>query len=310
MATQGELSARRLWTVPLLRRDAIDRAYHVLTFEAAEPILALPGQFGMVRSAGWGDAPLLPRPMSLLTAGERPSILIKVVGEGTARMALASSGEPFHLLAPLGKPWSPCPPDHRAVLVAGGVGVAPLLFLARRLDELRRAGGEGTLDVVAAEPPLALYGARTHADLPLSSDLAAVAELRVATEDGSRGVRGRVTVLVEQALDEHAAQGRVAKVYACGPNAMMAAVAALCEARRVACEVSLETPMACGYGVCLGCPVARRSGGFFYACTEGPCVDASAIDWSKTKSEAPTYAPPPILGPASAGGAGTPRGTP
>lgn len=307
MVIHTEPSARRLSTLPLLRRDAIDRAYHVLTFEAADPIHALPGQFGMVRSAGWGDAPLLPRPMSLLTAGDRPSILIKVVGEGTARMALASSGEPFHLLAPLGKPWSPCPPDHRAVLVAGGVGVAPLLFLARWLDAQRRSANTAA----TAEPPLALYGARTHIDLPLAADLAAVTELRVATEDGSHGARGRVTVLVEQALDELAAQGRMAKVYACGPNAMMAAVAALCEARGAACEVSLETPMACGYGVCLGCPVARRAGGFFYACTEGPCVDALAIDWSRARSEAAAHAAPPILGlPVSINGAGTPRGTP
>jgi dihydroorotate dehydrogenase electron transfer subunit len=107
-----------------------------------------------------------------------------------------------------------------------------------------------------------------------------VAELRIATEDGSRGVRGRVTVLLEEALAELAAAGQQGKVYTCGPEPMMAAVAKLCEARGVACEVSLETPMACGYGVCLGCPIARRAGGFLYACTEGPCVDAAAIDWT------------------------------
>jgi dihydroorotate dehydrogenase electron transfer subunit len=221
----------------------------------------------MVRSATWGEAPLLPRPMSLLTAGERPSILIKVVGEGTTRMAHASSGEPFQLLAPLGKPWSPCPRDHTPVLVAGGVGVAPLVFLARDLCESSRA--------------LALYGARTLHDLPLTEELEAVADLRIATEDGSRGIRGRVTVLVEQALDELAKKGRAAKVYCCGPDRMMAAVAALCAGRGVLCEVSLETPMACGYGVCLGCPVPRASGGFLYACTEGPCIDAASIAWER-----------------------------
>ncbi|NUQ75218.1 MAG: dihydroorotate dehydrogenase electron transfer subunit [Polyangiaceae bacterium] len=267
----GATSRRKLWELSLERREAIGHAYHVLTFDAREPLVALPGQFAMIRSAMWGDAPLLPRPMSLLTAGEKPSILIKVVGEGTARMALASPGEPFSLLAPLGLPWSHCPADHRAVLVAGGVGVAPLLFLARSL-----AGSSSSPDAL----PLALYGARTHADLPLHEELAVVSELRIATEDGSRGEKGRVTVLVEKALEEIAAQGRAAKVFTCGPNAMMAAVASLCEAKGVLCEVSLETPMACGYGVCLGCPVPRRAGGFLYACTEGPCIDASAIDWS------------------------------
>jgi dihydroorotate dehydrogenase electron transfer subunit len=90
-----------------------------------------------------------------------------------------------------------------------------------------------------------------------------------------------VTVLLEQALGELAAAGRSVKVYTCGPDRMMAAVARLCEARRVPCEVSLETPMACGYGVCLGCPVRRQAGGFLYACTEGPCVDASTISWGE-----------------------------
>jgi dihydroorotate dehydrogenase electron transfer subunit len=260
---------RRLSRLLLHRRDSIGTAYHVLTFEAETPVEARAGQFAMVRSATWGRAPLLPRPMSLLTAGERPSILIKVVGEGTQRMAHASSGEPFDLLAPLGRPWSPCPPDRRAVLVAGGVGVAPLIYLAR---DLAAAGAR----------PLALYGGRSAADLPLDTELAAASELRVATEDGSRGTRGRVTVLLERALDDLAAHDQPVKIYTCGPDAMMAAVAKLCEARGVPCEVSLETPMACGYGVCLGCPVPRRdSKSYLYACTEGPCVDAAAIDWSR-----------------------------
>lgn len=273
---------RRLYELVLDRRDAIDRAYHVLTFKAKEGLSlridASPGQFAMVRSPMWGDDPLLPRPMSLLTAGDRPSILIKVVGKGTGRMALAAPGEPFHLLAPLGRPWSPCPPDHRMVLVAGGVGVAPLLFFAERLAASAAARG------ASAPPgaiPLALYGSRTSADLPLSSELGAASELRIATEDGSRGTRGRVTALLEQALDELAARGVKAKVYTCGPNAMMAAVARMCEARGALCEVSLETPMACGYGVCLGCPVPRSAGGFLYACLEGPCIDATSIDWSR-----------------------------
>ncbi len=273
-------AGKRLSRLLLHRRDSIGAAYHVLTFQAAgAPLSARAGQFAMVRSAAWGQAPLLPRPMSLLTAGDRPSILIKVVGEGTRRLAHASSGEPFDLLAPLGVPWHPCPDNLRPVLVAGGVGVAPLLFLAR---DMNRA---------SSILPLALYGARSSADLPLAAELGTVAELRVATEDGSRGVAGRVTVLLERALDDLAAEGQAAKIYTCGPEAMMAAVAAIAAVRGVPCEVSLETPMACGYGVCLGCPVPRAArpagdaealvpGGYLYACTEGPCVDAAAIDWS------------------------------
>ncbi|MFT3773342.1 MAG: dihydroorotate dehydrogenase electron transfer subunit [Minicystis sp.] len=263
------LAPRQLSRLLLLRRDSIGTAYHVLTFDAETPLDARAGQFAMVRSATWGSAPLLPRPMSLLTAGDRPSILIKVVGEGTRRMAHASSGEPFELLMPLGKPWRPCPPDHRPVLVAGGVGIAPLLFFAREL------AASGTRAI-------ALYGGRTALDLPLDVELSASASLHVATEDGSRGTRGRVTVLLEEVLGQLAAAGEKAKVYTCGPDAMMAAVARMCETRGVPCEVSLETPMACGYGVCLGCPVPRRdSKSYLYACTEGPCIDAAAIDWSR-----------------------------
>lgn len=259
------LAPRRLSRLLLHRRDSIGTAYHVLSFEADTPLDARAGQFAMVRSAAWGQAPLLPRPMSLLTAGDRPSILIKVVGEGTRRMAHASSGEPFDLLAPLGKPWRPCPADHRALLVAGGVGVAPLLFLARDM-------------AAAGSRPVALYGGRTASDLPLDFELAGCSDLSFATEDGSRGTRGRVTVLLERALDE--LRSEKIKVYTCGPDAMMAAVAAICAARGVLCEVSLETPMACGYGVCLGCPVPRAQGnGYLYACTEGPCVDAASIAW-------------------------------
>lgn len=268
------LARKRIYSLRLERRDAIGSAYQVLNFETTEPIPARAGQFTMVRSATWGDAPLLARPMSLLTAGDHPSILVKVVGEGTRRMAQAASGETFQLLAPLGRPWSPCPADRRAVLVAGGVGIAPLLFFARELAAAPAPPG--------GELPLALYGARTDADLPLHEELAAMAELRIATEDGSRGQAGRVTVLLEGALDELADAGTPAKIYTCGPEPMMAAVAALAAARGVPCEASLETPMACGYGVCLGCPVRKTEGGYLYACTEGPCVDAARIDWTRT----------------------------
>src|SRR5205814_8462694 len=127
-------SKRRLVQLPLLRRDSMGTSYHVLTFDAAEEIVASPGQFAMVRGAAWGQAPLLPRPMSLLEPGRRPSILIKIVGEGSRRLAHASSGEPFDLLVPLGNRWSACPPGVRPLLVAGGVGVAPLLFFARELS--------------------------------------------------------------------------------------------------------------------------------------------------------------------------------
>ena len=254
---------RRLLQLPLLRRDSMGPSYHVLTFDADEEVVAFPGQFAMVRGATWGQAPLLPRPMSLLEAGRRPSILIKIVGEGSRRLAHASPGEPFDLLLPLGNRWSPCPDSHTPVLVAGGVGIAPLLFLAREL-------------AAAGRRPVTLYGGRTASDLPLHDELVRVSDVHLLTEDGSRGTQWRVTALLEPVIRD---AGRPVKIYTCGPDRMMAAVAAIADKTTTLCEASLETPMACGYGVCLGCPVKRTSGGYLYACVDGPCVDARTIAW-------------------------------
>jgi len=257
------LARRRLATFPLLRRESIGGLYHVLTFEDRAGTHALPGQFTMVRGAEWGEAPLLPRPMSYLTGGNTPSILIKVIGEGTLRMGRAEPGEPFTLLGPLGQPWRSPSPGRRTVLVAGGVGIAPLLFLAR------------SIAATGAPKPLSIYGGRSAKDLPLDDELADLTELQITTEDGSRGTRGRVTDVLGELL------GPDREVFTCGPDRMMAKVAELCAARDVPCEASLETPMACGYGVCLGCPVPTTDQAYLYACMQGPCVDARRVDWSR-----------------------------
>lgn len=254
--------------VTLADRREVAPNYHVLTFDLPkdEPkIAARPGHFAMVHGANWGGSPLLPRPMSLLTDGSSPSILIKVVGEGTAKMACASVGEPYDLLAPLGKPFADLEAGKRPVLVAGGVGVVPLVYLAR---EMAKAGVR----------PIVLYGGRTKNDLPLDDALAEVADIRITTEDGSRGTKGRVTAILEQLFAESTTS---LVAYTCGPNPMMAAVTALCEKSGVPVIASLEAPMACGYGVCLGCNVPSRDGGYLYVCTTGPCVDATKIDWTK-----------------------------
>jgi len=254
--------AQRHVTVPLLRRDSIGNAYHVLSFDCPEELDAQAGQFAMVRGAEWGVTPLLPRPMSFLSGGATPSILVKVVGEGSKRMGRAEPGEPFAILGPLGNTWREATPGRRALLVAGGVGIAPLLFLARRLH-------------ASGATPIAIYGGRTDRDLPLHEDLAEVAEVHLVTEDGSRGVRGRVTDVMEEVATSDM------EVFTCGPDRMMARVAEIAAERDLPCEVSLETPMACGYGVCLGCPVPTVDGGYLYACTEGPCIDARRIDWRR-----------------------------
>lgn len=258
-------------TMPLSRRQELEAGYHVLWFDAPEPIAAQAGQFAMVRGDDWGSAPLLPRPMSLLTAGRRPSVLIKVVGEGTRLMGGAAEGNPYTFLAPLGRPWRRPEADEAPLLVAGGVGVAPLVYLA---ESLRDQG-------LAPDRVTVLYGGRTDRDLPLNERLDELAQLRVATEDGSRGTAGRVTVLVTEELERRRAEGIATRVYCCGPHGMMAAVAELAADFDVPCEASLEAPMGCGYGVCLGCAVAKTEGGYLYCCVDGPCVDAARIDWSR-----------------------------
>ena len=157
------------------------------------------------------------------------------------------------------------------MFVAGGVGIAPLLFLARTL------GNHQT-------KPVLLYGGRSNRDLPLSDDAAEFCQVQVATEDGSSGHFGRVTELLARYVDSNS------EVYTCGPNAMMAAVATYCASVQCACEVSLEAPMACGYGVCLGCAVPATAGGYMYACVKGPCVQSAEVDWQRMQ----TFSAPPL----------------
>jgi dihydroorotate dehydrogenase electron transfer subunit len=261
---------RQFASVPLFRRESIGDAYHVLTFDWVGAPPARPGQFAMIRGSNWGHAPLLPRPMSYLSGGSTPTVLVRVYGDGTRRMARAEPGERFDLLGPLGNGWRAPNPRLRPVLVAGGVGIAPLFFLARSLIEQGRS-------------PVFLYGGRSRRDLPLADDLVDKCEVQFTTEDGSRGTRGRVTDILGRWL------GPDTEVFTCGPDRMMARVASLCEAASVPCEASLESPMACGYGVCLGCAVPRRDSTYLYACVDGPCVDALSIDWAADAE--PTHVP-------------------
>jgi len=260
---QNRLPRRQLLESRLLRRESIGNSYHVLTFDVHSGEAPLPGQFTMIRSDEWGQAPLLARPMSYLSGGPTPSLLVKVCGEGSARLARAEAGEPFLLLGPLGTAWRAPNPTRRQILVAGGVGIAPLMFLASTLPR-------------TSQSPVLLYGGRSDRDLPLSEDAAEYCRVEVTTEDGSAGRRGRVIDLLEPYL------GTDTEVFTCGPDRMMAAVAQLCQKAKIPCEVSLEAPMACGYGVCLGCAVPAQTGGYLYACVTGPCIEANQVDWERS----------------------------
>ncbi|MGE3173732.1 MAG: dihydroorotate dehydrogenase electron transfer subunit [Planctomycetota bacterium] len=229
----------------------------------------LPGQFYMLRTERRWPV-LLPRPFSLYDRaedGDVGSFLIKTVGPGTRALCDQRPGERVHLTGPLGRPF---PAEiEEPVCVAGGVGLAPFLLLARQ----RRAAGRTPLRL--------LFGGRNRAGLAGIDDFRAVAEVLAATEDGSVGHRGRVTELLEQQV----AAGAIpvgSAVFCCGPDPMMLAVAAVCERHALRCFLSLETYMACGYGVCNGCSVAvqgPRFHGWPYSktCQEGPVYEACEL---------------------------------
>jgi len=235
---------------------------------------ALPGQFVMVSvlpspagtppgMTATGCDPLLRRPLSVHDC--RPGaldLLYRVAGRGTALLAGKKPGESVDVLGPLGRAF-PLAGGRQAILVAGGIGVAPLYYLARRLLE------------VGCEV-LVLLGAREQAGLYRKQALARLgAEVLTATDDGSAGFHGPVTGLLRQALCRN--QGAV---YACGPAPMLRAAAALCLEAGRECHVSLEARMACGVGACLGCVVPVRQHALAVhvrTCVEGPVFRAEEV---------------------------------
>jgi dihydroorotate dehydrogenase electron transfer subunit len=258
------------------RNVDLGREHYLLEFVApgvAE--VMVPGQFFMIGIPG--SEVLLRRPFSVCglpgtfadAAPDAVQILYKVVGRGTALLSSLKPGAPITALGPLGRGFDVAvSPGVRPLLVAGGIGSAPFPALAAALA---RRGTRATM----------IYGARTAADLPLLDWFSDRCEtVAVATEDGSAGRRGLVTAPLEEALETSGPY----RIYACGPNPMLKAVAAAARARGVPCELSLEAHMACGFGVCLGCVVPTRSGDGeepYYArvCVEGPVMAAEKLAW-------------------------------
>jgi dihydroorotate dehydrogenase electron transfer subunit len=255
--------------------------YNVLSLAAPEiAARARPGQFVMIRTSGGGlsTAPLLRRPFSIFeilrdSAGAPAGISIfnKRVGVGTTLLARVEAGARLGTLGPLGRPFEPVEPPAAGWMVAGGVGLAPFVTLAAAL------AARGTAATL-------FYGARRAEEL-YCVDLFEALGVRVvlATEDGSRGVRGRITVPLEEALRERPL-GSAVKLYVCGPTPMMRACAQLASTHGRACDVSLEQVMGCGLGGCYSCVVAARGadGGAPHhtrTCVDGPVFDARRIVW-------------------------------
>jgi dihydroorotate dehydrogenase electron transfer subunit len=227
-----------------------------------------PGQFYMLRTErGWPVQ--LPRPFSLYDRAEDGSwgsFLIKPIGEGTRAICDLAPGEKLVVTGPLGRTF---PDDvENPICIAGGVGLAPFLLLARS-------------EFAAGRKVRLLFGGRSRAALSGIQDFENIARVFPSTDDGSHGYHGMVTGL----LDDLLAKGEIKKgetVFCCGPDPMMHAVADLCKQRELRCFLSLETYMACGYGVCNGCTVevqGPRFKGWPYSktCIEGPVYEACEL---------------------------------
>lgn len=228
---------------------------------------AQPGQFVMA-ACGPSLDPLLRRPFSIhrLLAPDRIQLLFRVVGKGTGLLAESRPGQQLSLIGPLGRGFRPVARGP-ACLVGGGIGIAPLLFLADRL----------CLASPDPHPCTVLLGAQTGAELTtLAREFAALrCQVETATDDGSLGHRGFVTDL----LAPHLATAQ--QVYICGPQPMMARIALQCQAAQVGCQASLEAHMACGLGACLGCTVHGSDDRYRHVCKHGPVFPAEEVAWNR-----------------------------
>ncbi|HEX7610732.1 MAG TPA: hypothetical protein VF380_08670, partial [Solirubrobacteraceae bacterium] len=182
----------------------------------------------------------------------------------TRRLCELAEGDRVLLLGPLGRGFAPPPQGRRAILVGGGVGIAPLAIL---LDSL-------------SDPATVLLGFRDGAR---AHGAALLAGARVATDDGSSGHHGLVTELLAAELTADPA----AVVYACGPAGMLEGVRALCERTATPAQLALEAGMACGFGACFGCVVPRRGGGYLRVCVDGPVIDADLLEHVEEHAGAP-----------------------
>lgn len=257
-----------------------ERTYRVRLECPALAAAIRPGQFVMLRLPGTTD-PLLGRPFALydtvLDGTGRPvgiDAVYLVVGKMTGKLADVRPNEPLEVWGPLGKPFLDVGSPDRVALVAGGIGQTPFLAYARELLGTRGFGGDPPRR--RTERVALYYGVRTAALAAGVEDFrAAGVEVHLASNDGSVGTAGYVTQLLES-------HGRTGPLVGCGPEPMLHALAGLAAKWGVPCQVSLETPMACGVGICFSCVAkVRTADGWDYrrVCVDGPAFDAAGLVW-------------------------------
>ena len=261
----------RKYVLDLRVTSAVALSERYLLLTATNPAGRLPemcpGQFAQLRVDDSRET-FLRRPISLHSVDyerDELSFLIQKVGPGTASFWRKEAGSTLNAILPLGRGFTmPKSQEHRLLLVGGGVGIAPLLFMG---EELRRRG----------VCPTFLLGARTASDLLRLDAYRALGDVYVTTEDGSEGETGFVThhsVLRSERFDS---------IAVCGPKPMMMAMASYAKERHIPCEVSLENMMACGLGACLCC-VEETVVGNVCVCKEGPVFDVERLKWKCLKT--------------------------
>ena len=222
----------------------------------------LPGQFAEIRVDG-SPTTFLRRPISINYVDRKTNevwFLVQLVGDGTRKLATVQKGDTVNVVLPLGNGFSmPESPEKKVLLIGGGVGTAPMLYLG---EALLKAGCKPTF----------LLGARSKNDLLQLDQFAAFGEVHTTTEDGSMGEKGYVT------MHSVLANNQFDMIYTCGPKPMMMAVSKYAKAHNIECEVSLENTMACGVGACLCC-VEKTDEGHVCVCKEGPVFNIKKLLW-------------------------------
>jgi dihydroorotate dehydrogenase electron transfer subunit len=254
----------------ILSNTKAGHIYHKMVLDAPHIArLAKPGQFVQVKCSDSME-PLLRRPFSVHKVKRGLEILYEVVGKGTEMLSKKQKGEYLDVLGPLGNGFS-LPLDSgsssvpRAIIIAGGIGAAPLVYLAEELEKNKIK-------------TIVLIGAKTKGLILCEKDFKEVtSEVYVSTDDGTYGCKGFVSNLFHKILKTTESKFETI-VYVCGPHGMLRCIADICRERNFECQVSMEEKMACGIGACLGCVVGTKSGNKL-ACKDGPVFNSSELTW-------------------------------
>jgi dihydroorotate dehydrogenase electron transfer subunit len=254
--------SKRIEDLKVIENKRINSDSYIIELSGEEKLPEIkPGQFVQIRVDGSPET-FLRRPISIYDVDYKQNtikLLIQIVGKGTDTLSKLKKGDLLNLIFPLGNSFSDPGDNEKILLVGGGVGIAPLLYLGKHLKS------------IGYFPDL-LFGFRNRERIIEYDEFTEIGKVFLTTEDGSEGEQGFVTnhsILANVKYD---------MIYCCGPDQMMKAVAAYCKKNKIICEVSLENLMACGFGICLCCIVDTVKGNLC-SCTDGPVFNINELKW-------------------------------